>query len=271
MHTLAIDTQGVVYAWGMGKHGALGQRSLEDRMVPTPVEVLGHAESLKKVGHAISIAASDHSIAVTSRGTVYAWGLGTSGQLGLGDKLSHRKPRLIEGMREWHVIGASCGHEHTLLLTRDGVAFSFGQSMSGQLGHGAREAESVPRAVGTLQSKGRIAQVAAGGSHSLFLLEDGTVYSCGSSAFGALGQGGSTKEALVPKDLSGGFGIEKVMAISAGFLHSIVVTMVGQTFTFGANSWLQLGDTIHAYSSVPRLVYGLHAQTARDIYRLAQH
>lgn len=269
MHSLAIDTQGVVYSWGQGQNGALGLRSLDDCLTPTPVELLGQTESLKKLGHVISISASDHSIAITSRGTVYAWGLGSSGQLGLGDTRSHRKPRLIGGMHDAHVIGASCGHEHTLLLTRDGTAFSFGQGSSGQLGHGVREAELQPRAIAALEAKGRVAQVAAGGSHSLFLLENGTVQSCGASAFGALGQGGFVKEALVPREITGGYGIEKVMAVAAGFLHSIVVTIVGQTFAFGANSSLQLGETRHAYSSVPRLVYGLHAQTARDVSRFA--
>lgn len=48
-----------------------------------------------------------------------------------------------------------------------------------QLGHPGRNSTRKPRAIATLPEDKKVAQVAAGGVHSLVLLEDGSIYSCG--------------------------------------------------------------------------------------------
>ncbi|KAG8462167.1 hypothetical protein KFE25_011617 [Diacronema lutheri] len=257
LHTLAIDEEGLVLAWGCGRHGALGQRSLDDALAPVRVEHLGVAAGVKVSGRVVTLAASDHCLAVTESGAVYAWGLGHSGQLGCGDERSHRRPRRIEALKHVFVVGVSAGHAHSLVLTSSGDAFAFGRGTSGQLGRAGMGSSSLPVMV-ELSLGVQVAQVAAGGDHSLLLTTEGVVCTCGSGAFGVLGQGG-TAPSETARPILIGFGLESAAAVSAGFLHSVLVTAVRQTFTFGSNASLQLGETMHAYSSIPRLVYGLLA------------
>jgi len=256
MHTLAVDESGALLAWGFGKNGATGQRSLEDALTPVKIELRGSTAGSANPGRVQTVACSDHCLAVTADGAVYAWGLGASGQLGFGDLLSHSKPRRVEALREVRAVGVSTGHSHSLVLSEAGAVFAFGRGTSGQLGRKVLESSALPVPVEMPPNQAAIAQVAAGGDHSLLLGVNGVVFTFGSGDFGVLGQGG-TLPSPTPKKISAGLGIERVTAISAGFLHSIVVTVVRQTFTFGSNSSLQLGETLHAYSSVPRLVYGL--------------
>ncbi|KAJ1622285.1 regulator of chromosome condensation 1/beta-lactamase-inhibitor protein II, partial [Pavlovales sp. CCMP2436] len=231
MHTLAVDESGALLAWGFGKNGATGQRSLEDALTPVKIELRGSTAGSANPGRVQTVACSDHCLAVTADGAVYAWGLGASGQLGFGDLLSHSKPRRVEALREVRAVGVSTGHSHSLVLSEAGAVFAFGRGTSGQLG---RKVHCPPPFFSFFL------QVAAGGDHSLLLGVNGVVFTFGSGDFGVLGQGG-TLPSPTPKKISAGLGIERVTAISAGFLHSIVVTVVRQTFTFGSNSSLQLG------------------------------
>lgn len=268
VHTLVIDEAGTLLAWGSGQNGALGRASLDDALAPVRVELLGSAASLKKTGRIVSVSASDHCLAVTENGELFAWGNGRDGQLGCGDLRSHRRPRRVDPLRHVRAVAVSAGHAHSLVLTSTGEVYAFGRGSSGQLGRAVAQSSSLPVRV-ELNPPVAIAQVAAGGDHSLFLTVDGLVLTCGSGEFGVLGQGGTAPN-YTPQRIAAGFGLDKVTAIAAGFLHSIVVSEVRQTFTFGSNASLQLGEVAHAYSSVPRLVYGLLAADAGPRTRRAE-
>ena len=46
-----------------------------------------------------------------------------------------------------HIVHVVCGQEHTLCLTKEGGVFSFGAGSYGQLGHGTKNDESLPRKI----------------------------------------------------------------------------------------------------------------------------
>ena len=75
------------------------------------------------------------------------------------------------------------------------------------MGHGDNDNkwQLVPKLVAALEGR-RVAQVAAGGYHSLFLTEGGAVLSCGSGGSGQLGHG-DKKDQLVPKVVAGVHGL----------------------------------------------------------------
>src|SRR5579875_2311898 len=76
-HSLAVDSDGTVWAWGDNSVGELGDGTTTDRN--TPVQVSG-------LDNVIGIAAgASHNLAVKSDGTVWAWGSNDMGQLGNGD------------------------------------------------------------------------------------------------------------------------------------------------------------------------------------------
>lgn len=67
-HTLALDTNGCVYAWGCNEHGELGLGDLKNRNEPTLI-------SFFKKQTIVDIAAGDgFSVCVDQLGRVYCFG-----------------------------------------------------------------------------------------------------------------------------------------------------------------------------------------------------
>ncbi|XP_033044835.1 RCC1 domain-containing protein 1 isoform X2 [Trachypithecus francoisi] len=77
------------------------------------------------------------------------------------------------------------GAEHALLLDVAGQVFSWGGGRHGQLGHGTLEAELEPRLLEALQGL-TMAEVAAGGWHSVCVSETGDIYIWGWNESGQL-------------------------------------------------------------------------------------
>ncbi|XP_057575935.1 RCC1 domain-containing protein 1 isoform X2 [Hippopotamus amphibius kiboko] len=77
------------------------------------------------------------------------------------------------------------GAEHALLLDAAGQVFSWGEGRHGQLGHGTLEAEPEPKLLEALQGL-PMAEVAAGGWHSVCVSEMGDIYIWGWNESGQL-------------------------------------------------------------------------------------
>lgn len=83
-----------------------------------------------------------HSCALTAKGTLYAWGGGQAGQLGLGpmDGFFSCAPNASDALLRnipvvvipFGVKLVTCGHSHTLISTRDGRIYGWGYNSYGQ-------------------------------------------------------------------------------------------------------------------------------------------
>jgi hypothetical protein len=90
-----------------------------------------------------------------------------------------------------------------------------------------------------IQDKRPKYKVATGGSHTLILHYDGSVFGFGSNTFGQLGLG-HTNDQSTPQPLILPEG-KKPIKISLGFCHSFILCEDGSLFGFGANDFGQLG------------------------------
>lgn len=83
-HSLALRSNGTVWAWGDGNYGKLGNSSYS--MESTPIQV-------NSLTGAIAVAAGgDHSLALAGNGKVWSWGLNSNGQLGTGGYMNNTVP-----------------------------------------------------------------------------------------------------------------------------------------------------------------------------------
>jgi len=63
--------------------------------------------------------------------------------LGHGFDTHEKRPKLVEDLLSYNVKQVSCGAFHTIAITSDGAAFSFGQGKYGKLGLCRKEKEGV--------------------------------------------------------------------------------------------------------------------------------
>jgi alpha-tubulin suppressor-like RCC1 family protein len=128
----------------------------------------------------------------------------------------------------------------------------------GQVGRGSRLGSAVPVSVTGLPPGSGVRDVAAGGQHSLALLDDGTVLAWGNQEFGALGNGltGAADKGtpLVASGLGAGSG---VIAISSTGAHNLALRSDGSVLSWGYNSDGQLGDGTFTTRAVAAVIPGL--------------
>jgi alpha-tubulin suppressor-like RCC1 family protein len=192
LHTIALKTNGSLWAWGDHYFGQLGigkelawdvveQRymmKLVDKCTTTQVGIATNWAN-------IAVGAS-HSIARKTNGTIWAWGSNEDGQLGLASASKIDIPNQIGMASDWSII--ACGNEYTLAIKTDSIIWAWGKNDSGQLGLGDTINRNTPAQIGT-ESDWFI--VAGGGNHTLVIKTNKTIWSWGSNASGQLGLGDS--------------------------------------------------------------------------------
>ncbi|MBN3297180.1 HERC3 ligase, partial [Amia calva] len=127
----------------------------------------------------------------------------------------------------------------------------WGSTAAGQLALGDSEGSVyVPQSCKAFNGR-KLKEIACGGHHSVFLLHDGSVYTCGSNSFGQLGH---EKSGASP-ELVGALDAQKIGSVSGGQAHSLAVNEQGQVFAWGAGGEGQLGQgTMEEVVRVPRLI-----------------
>ena len=162
-HTVAIKNISSaisVWAWGSRAWGALGDGSTTSQTA-APQQVSGLSD-------VVAVAAGyQFSMALTSGGSVYMWGVNGSGQLGDGTTTSHRTtPTQVPNLSGITAIAA--GHSHALALESDGTGSAFlwvwGDNTGGKLGDGTTTNRFTPIRVAE-----RVRKISGSGVASLAL------------------------------------------------------------------------------------------------------
>jgi len=230
-HSLGLRQNGTAWAWGCNGNGRLGDGTTTVRS--SPVSVVGSFTDWCQVS-----AGTSHSLGVRANGTARAWGLNTVGRLGDGTTTSRTSPVSVVGsFTDWCQVSA--GRDHSLGVRQNGTAWAWGCNGNGRLGDGTTTVRSSP--VSVVGSFTDWCQVSAGGSHSLGVRTNGTVWAWGCNAQGQLGDGTTTSKSS-PVSVVGEF--TDWCQISAGDAHSLGVRSNGTAWAWGLNgsSRAVLGD-----------------------------
>ncbi|CAI5732031.1 unnamed protein product [Hyaloperonospora brassicae] len=237
-HSLAITDAGELYTWGSGEDGRLGHGDMRDRAVPRKVmSLLRESVTTASCGGA-------HTAVLTTRGTVFVFGRGRNGRLGLGDYRWRDTPHPIlgfpKGTRIAHVV---CGWNFTAALDREGRLFTWGKTGEGQCGLGYVDKDQVvPRCVERLceqAGSSAIVDVACGYTHTVVLTASGELYSWGLGEYGQLGTGDVYQPLPARVQLPEGAlcSPDRLARVYCGAFHSISTTENHVMFAWGLNSY----------------------------------
>lgn len=133
---------------------------------------------------------------------------------------------------------------------------SFGKNLFGQLGINHTLSKSFPTQLRTLRNLG-VRYIACGDDFSVFLTQEGGVFTCGAGTFGQLGHGNYNNE-ILPRKVMELMGTE-VSQISCGRRHTLTFVPSRKRiygFGLGGSGQLGTGKEYLAKSSLPQTVHG---------------
>jgi alpha-tubulin suppressor-like RCC1 family protein len=230
-HSVAVKSDGTVWAWGWNQYGQLGNGTQTDSAVP--LQVLG-------LSGMVAVAATDFfTLALANDGTVWGWGDNSGGQLG-APVATKVKPVQVAGISG--VVAVAAGPVSSIAVKEDGTVWAWGKN----LGNGD------PWSVGSLTPvqvsglSGVVAVSASPTSLTLVLKSDGTVWGWGNNVYFQLGSPYWDHLQLRPVQASypegmGWTPVSGVVAIAAGFDGSVALRSDGSVWTWGLNQYGELG------------------------------
>ena len=246
-HTLALKSDGSVWAWGTNESGQLGDGTTTTRT--RPVRVRDASGPLTDI---VAIAAGGvGGMALRQDGTVLTWGDNTFGQLGDNTTVARSLAAPVSGLQDVVAIALGSGRPplpgqavHALALTGTGVVMGWGSNDSSQLGNQPPGIHRLPVQIAGFTDL-PIKAVFAGGRHSLALATDGRILAWGADDRGQLGVNSASGSPIAtPAAVRRGDGttLTGVVKVSAAETFGVAVTADGSAWSWGDRSFGYLAD-----------------------------
>lgn len=241
-----IFTQGGLWAAGYNSTGELGDNSISHRS--SPVQTITGGTNWKLVAAFGSVSA------IKTDGSLWLWGSNTYGQLGENLKTpAHRSSpvQTVSGGNNW-VLVASGGY-HTAAIKTDGTLWTWGYNTTGTLGDNSVTHRSSP--VQTVASSATYKRASCGQYHTAAIKTDGTLWTWGNNSNGQLGNNSLAHRSSPVQTAAAGTNWKLV---SGGYYHTAAIKTDGTLWTWGHNSYGDLGDgsTINKSSPVQTIATG---------------
>lgn len=218
-HSFFITEDGRCYACGDNTSGQLGL-SMDtfgyNILYPTLITAFGNKRVLQAAGgagHSLFLVQDERKL------KVFAAGSNIWHQISQQAINSFEELLELEFFNDKHPIKVSCGSNFSIVLCKDGNAYSFGCSANGKTCQGHGDTILVPTKIRTLSNQ--VKDVVEGSNHVLLLTKDNKVYSCGWNRYNQCGQ--QLEELAIPTVVKP---LEQVQVsqVSCGAFFSVVST-----------------------------------------------
>lgn len=230
--TVALKTDGTLWAWGGNDYGQLGNGT-----------VVSAAQPVQVLDQVTAVSAGDyHVAAIRADGTLWTWGDNLYGQLGDGTRDSVSAPHQVLADVRFAVMG----DYHAAAISTDGTLYTWGSNLDGQLGNGGlgdttdEETGAMLQLTPTVVSlPAAVSNVTVGAGHTAAILSDGTLWTWGRNDAMQLGLTEAGAQVWEPGQV-----VELVpaQAVSAGTDQTVCLLTDGEVQAWGSPAMGQLGS-----------------------------
>ncbi len=280
-HSVGIQTNGTLWAWGFNNNGQLGDNTTINKEIPTQIGSSNIWESVASNFY--------NSFAIRTTGTLWGWGDNSKGQLGIGNLVDKLVPTQIGIISTWKSVSA--GRDYALAIRENGSLWAWGDNSNGQLGTGTNIPQLTPVRIGNdfdwikaeagpasfaIKSNGTLwfwgdnynginndisnvpiqvgndtwIDISASYRHVIGLKSDGTIWAWGNNDFGCLGRGNDSN--LPSNYIATQIGTaSNWKEITAGTDSSMAIKTNGTLWSWGDNTFGQYGNNSTTASFVP--------------------
>ncbi|XP_053330971.1 serine/threonine-protein kinase Nek9 [Spea bombifrons] len=238
--TVCVTDEGQLYSFGSDYYGCLGVNQTAGAEVLEPVLVdFFLNEPVEQVS-----CGDSHVMALTRSKSVYSWGCGEYGRLGLDSEDDVYYPQKVEVQSGLCIARVSCGPDGSFLLTHSGKVLACGLNEHNKLGLNQYTAGiinheaflEVPYTTSLTLVKPltfyKVRSISPGKSHTAAIDERGRLLTFGCNKWGQLGVGDYRKH-LGVNLLRGPLGGKQVIRVSCGDAFTIAATDDNHIFAWG--------------------------------------
>lgn len=272
-HSLAVDANGALWAFGRNNNGQLGNNTTTNSAYP--VQVLNSSNSTDYLTNIVQAEAGEFfSVALTSSGGVKAWGEGPAGRLGHGATTDSHLPVTVTTSAGGFpalsgIVEIAAGFDFAAALDSAGKIWMWGENADGQLGNSGTTDQT--RAGKVLESIGQdfdgVVAISCGTDHTMAIRNktgnNNAVWCWGQQQYGKLGNtltaalAAKFPERVQKSSGAGGGYLENIVQIDAGHFFSMALDSSGNVWTWGRNAHGALGDgTTVNRATADRVNYG---------------
>jgi len=249
-YTMVLTSEGHVWTCGNNEFGQLGFHDNVPRMrltqiLPASFDGMLIGMIAAGIGHCLALSKDD--------GTLWAWGLNSSGELGLGDEteavvVSIPHPVSRNAFAGSAVTFIEAGWRCSMVVTADNALYACGAHAN----WGPDDNWAMQRVGGAdVFGEAGVRMVSCGLRHTLIVGHNGTLWTIGNGLFPVLGTNNqigvdNIRPVDIPRDY---LDDDDVIVAAAGKMHSIVVTGHGKLYSWGCGSDHSQGGGL-GYTSV---------------------
>lgn len=241
-HSFILKKDGTVWACGTNGSGQLGLNSTTDKKVFTKVTT-NINNDVKQV-----YCKYNQTFVIKNDNSLWACGLNSSGQLGLGDTTN--KTTFTKVTTD--VKQVACGTNHVFVLKNDGTVYACGYNSYGQLGLG----DSDERTSLTKVNIDNVKEIHCGEYHTAILKNDGSLWTCGLNNNGQLGAGDNTNRNVFTQVVTG------VKKMFCNHRQTFIVKNNDTLYGCGRNNVYQLG----IMNTTDQTSFAIITTDVKDVY-----
>ena len=246
-HSMVLNSEGKVFTWGWNNYGQCGTfsestkqnyilpefKKAQDRRYPQlPILNYKSSNDILPIQNIDDILINENfSIILTEKGNAISFGKNTNGELGLSHKKETKNAQLITKFKNKVKIIKTTGNTN-LLLTKNNELFIW--SVTKKIALQKPTMIYLPKRI-------QIQSISTGKNFAILLTNNGICYGCGSNEIGELGIT-QTKYCVTPVEINELMKYrERIIQVKCGYKHTICLSENGKCFTWGNNTYGQLG------------------------------